>query len=263
MKVCWIGECEVKVDTKRIQKRLLEMAIAVKEIFERENIKYMIAYGTLLGAVRHGGFIPWDDDFDFFLFQEDYEKAVQALRRDLPEDLFLEDIESEPLYFHSWPHVKDLKSVTVFETYPQDNIYSHKGLSIDLYVAVKMDERDMALWRLKQNLAYRERLYARGIIDAKQFEQYNIQITAKIAEEEQSILQKAPLGEQYATLFDDRILYCDDLFPLKEYTFEGVPFLGPRNVDKVLTGFFGEYMELPPLEKRCSHFTSVVFLDGR
>ena len=55
------------MDIKRVQKRLLEMGTVIARILEKHDIPYMITFGTLLGAVRHHGFIPWDDDFDIFL----------------------------------------------------------------------------------------------------------------------------------------------------------------------------------------------------
>ena len=76
---------ENSFDIKRVQNRLLEMAKATAAILEKNNIPYQIAFGTLLGAVRHGGFIPWDDDFDFLLFDDSYDKATEALARELPQ----------------------------------------------------------------------------------------------------------------------------------------------------------------------------------
>ena len=121
------------IDIKRVQKRLLEIGKNIATILESNNIPYIITFGTLLGAVRHGGFIPWDDDFDFFLFDDIYDKAIELLRKNLPNDMFLEDEKSELKYFHGWAHVKDMNSEVYCEQFPQDNLYNHHGLSVDLY----------------------------------------------------------------------------------------------------------------------------------
>ena len=99
---------EYKIELSKVQKRLLEMGKVIAGILEHNDIPYMITFGTLLGAVRHKGFIPWDDDFDLFLFDDTYEKAMVVLEKELPSDMFLENSKSEPLYFHSYAHVKHL-----------------------------------------------------------------------------------------------------------------------------------------------------------
>ena len=248
------------MDIKRVQNRLLEMAVAIKDILENENIPYMITFGTLLGAVRHGGFIPWDDDFDFFLFQEDYDRAIHLLRQNLPWDMFVEDASSEPLYFHSWAHVKDLNTIAFCDQFPQDNIYSHKGLSIDLYVTVKMDERDIDAYRLKEDLLYRKRLYNTGVINEEKYLELKRILEEKIAAENTKRLQSPLLGEQLAMVMNERIMYCNEVFPLKEYAFERTSFLGPQNADAVLTRFYGDYMKVPPVSQQLAHYTSVLFL---
>ena len=144
-------------EVKRVQDRLLEMAKVIHNILEENGVPYFITFGTLLGAVRHGGFIPWDDDLDIFLFDETYEKAMSLLKNNLPDDMFLENADSEPLYFHDWAHVKDVNSKAVCQQYPQDNIYAHHGISIDLYRAVKMNEGDLDLYRALENKKYIDR----------------------------------------------------------------------------------------------------------
>ena len=109
------------------------VAKVAKEILEKHDIPYFITYGTLLGAVRHKGFIPWDDDFDFYLLDEYYNEAMDVLRNELPHDMFLENEDTEPLFFHGWAHVKDLNSVASCDLYPQDGHYAHHGISVDLY----------------------------------------------------------------------------------------------------------------------------------
>ena len=137
-----------KDDLKKVQNRLLEMAIAVRDILEENQVPYFITYGTLLGAVRHNGFIPWDDDFDFYLFDDSYDRAMTVLRNELPADMFLENWDSEPLYYHDWAHVKDLGSIVDYSLFPGDGCYSHKGVSIDLYRTTKIYEAEEKVYRL-------------------------------------------------------------------------------------------------------------------
>lgn len=248
---------------KKIQGRLLEMAIEIKSILEANDIPYMITFGSLLGAVRHGGFIPWDDDFDFFLFDESYDKAILCLRNSLPSDMFLEDSESEPLYFHSWAHVKDKLSVAICEQFPQDNVYAHKGLSIDLYKAIRMDERDIDLFRMKENLLYREREYHIGLLNKQKYELFKEDQEEKIHEEEDRIAKMSLMGDQLGMVVNERIMYLSEVFPLAQYCFEGTTFWGPRNADAVLRRFYGDYMKLPPEEKRHPHYDNVVFIDRK
>lgn len=63
------------------KKILLEMLAHFNQVCQENNIRYSLAYGTLLGAIRHQGFIPWDDDIDLFMLREDYEKLVQCWDR--------------------------------------------------------------------------------------------------------------------------------------------------------------------------------------
>lgn len=148
---------EYKNELNKVQKRLLEMGKVIAGILEHNDIPYMVTFGTLLGAVRHGGFIPWDDDFDLFLFDDTYEKAMMVLEKELPSDMFLENSKSEPLYFHSYAHVKDLGTVTSCRLFPQDGLYSHKGLSIDLYKAVPMKESELDKFIIQEHIKYLKR----------------------------------------------------------------------------------------------------------
>ncbi len=244
-------------DIARTQKRLLEMAKAIKDILEKNKINYIITYGTLLGAIRHKGFIPWDDDFDFILFNEDYSQAMEILRKQLPEDMFLEDEKSEPLFFHAWAHVKDNNSIAECDLYPQDNLYGHHGLLVDLYRAVKMDTSDIEVYRLKENLAYRKRLLERNIISNDSYQRLKDEIELKI---KQVMDQKpASRGEEYVVV-NGPDMKIEEIFPLKQYQFEDTLFWGPNQYDILLKKSYGDYMTLPPVEKRHPHYTNVQHL---
>lgn len=139
----------------QIHERLLRMAKAVVAVLEKYKIPYSLAYGTLLGAVRHKGFIPWDDDFDLWLFDDTYEIAIEYLRAEFPDDMFVEDSKTEPKYFHAWAHVKDLNTVVSgHRMHPHDTSYACKGLSLDLYRLWKMKECDLQNFLNEENRRY-------------------------------------------------------------------------------------------------------------
>ena len=80
---------------RKIQLIELEMLKEVDRICKKYNLQYYLAGGTLLGAVRHGGFIPWDDDLDIFLFRKDYEKLAEVIDKELDKRMFYQDWHKE------------------------------------------------------------------------------------------------------------------------------------------------------------------------
>lgn len=252
-------------DVKRVQSRLLEMAIKIRNVLEANNIPYLLAYGTLLGAVRHKGFIPWDDDFDFYLFEDSYQEGLDALRKYLPEDMFVEYFDSEPKYFHAWAHVKDRNSVVFSEMFPHDNLYQHKGISIDLYRLKRMKEEEEDLYRTEEYIKYLDRRNKYNYVDPAFYAEKMIKLQPAYLEAKKKYESfHGESREIYAALGNCGVrLYPDEVFPLKKYEFEGEYFLGPNNADVFLSMCFGDYMKLPPVEKRKSHFSSVEFLEKK
>lgn len=88
---------------EKLQKVELEMLIEVDRICRKNNIKYSIMYGTLLGAVRNSGFIPWDDDCDVVFKRDEYEKFFEACKKDLnTSKFFLQDHRTDPHYLFGY-----------------------------------------------------------------------------------------------------------------------------------------------------------------
>lgn len=250
-----------QIDIKRVQKVLLEMGTSVASILEANSIPYMITYGTLLGAVRHKGFIPWDDDFDFYLFDDTYDEAIEILRSELPKNMFLEDSKSEPLYFHGWAHVKDINSSVFHSLFPRDSLYKHKGISLDLYRTKKMMRSELDSYLNSENRSYILRLKEKGLIEDDEYNKRMLLLNENI-KNSLDFNEEDTEGFSLLPVYKCHFIRTEDIFPLKKYIFEDYEFWGPNNSKKFLTDIYGDYMQLPPEEKRIPHYSSVTFIDN-
>lgn len=240
----------------KVQNRLFEMGVVVTKILDKYNIKYLIIFGTLLGAVRHKGFIPWDDDFDIAIFDEDYSRAIATLRKELPNNLFLEDEKSEPLFFHAWAHVKDCRSIVNRKIYKQDDYYLHKGLMLDLYRIKKMKRSQVENYLNKENYNYILRRFNKGLMSKQEYDDRILKLNEKI-QEDNKILYKEDRDVFVSVYF---YFEFDDIIPLSLIKFENHMFFCPHKPNNVLKTVYDDYMTLPPKEKRISHFSSVEFI---
>jgi len=110
----------------------LEMLKEIERICEKNNIVYSIIGGTLLGAVRHGGFIPWDDDADVVMLRSEYDRFVQACSRDLDQERFyFQDMHHTPGY--RWGYGKIRKKGTLFLRQGQENMPYEQGIFVDIF----------------------------------------------------------------------------------------------------------------------------------
>ncbi|WP_270413102.1 LicD family protein [Ligilactobacillus ruminis] len=128
---------------KRIRTIDLEMLMEIDRICRKNNIKYSIMYGTLLGVVRHGGFIPWDDDCDVVFRRYEYEKFFEACKKDLDTDkFFLQDHRTDSWYLFGYGKLR--RNGTVFKRTGQEHIRQHGGLFIDLFILDNIPNGNMA-----------------------------------------------------------------------------------------------------------------------
>lgn len=246
-------------DVKQVQNRLLKMAVTVKTVLERESIPYFLSSGSLLGAVRHKGFIPWDDDLDFYLFSDTYEKALSALQNNLPDDMFLEYDVTEPKYFHDWAHVKCTKSLAYNALYPQDSCYTHKGLSIDLYKMTMMKRCDWPFFKHKKAIEYIDKRIKKGFIDEIEYAEKKSVFDNQLQNHVKSLVLNDNLI--FGSSVSRHIFKYEDILPLTEIMFEGETFKAPHHPEDFLAEIYGNYMKLPPEEERKPHYSSVIFLN--
>lgn len=233
------------------------MAKEICALLDANAIPYMIGFGTLLGSVRHGGFIPWDDDFDLILFEDTYEHAISLLENGLPDELSVENESTEPLYFHSWARVRDKNSVVEFNNTSDDaSLYTAKGLVVDLFCAKKIKKTSYYDFRLIEYLKMIDRKVAKGVIERSECDFYIEGFLEKYMEEAYS---HGDDREIYALPLPKGMICCEDVFPLKKYMFADTYFLGPNNGDSVLRYVYGDYMQQPPKDNEKSHYRKVIF----
>ena len=123
----------VSSETKALWKSMLDMVEEVDRICRKHNLKYFLIAGSLLGAIRHKGFIPWDDDFDIALFREDYNKLERILPKELPSNMFMQTLATDPGY--CTPHMKiRLLGTTAIQDFAINQRFCfNMGIFIDIF----------------------------------------------------------------------------------------------------------------------------------
>lgn len=250
-------------DIKKVQCRLLEMAICVRDILDKNEIPYFLAFGTLLGAVRHGGFVPWDDDLDLFLFDESYDRAMEVLEREMPEEFVVHSRKNDPLYFKAWTSVRDTKTDVVDAgLYHADHArLGYQCLALDLYRMKKMPRYYVPFYKIDEAVVFFQRKLETGLIDQATHDKEIESLEASRAQLMENRSEEDDETEVFAFMITlRRPFLIDEILPLKEFTFEGVSFKGPANSDAVLTSSYGDYLNLPKYADRKPHHTKVTFM---
>lgn len=117
---------------EEIKKEELRILIAFRNFCDERNLKYVLAYGTLLGAVRHKGFIPWDNDIDVMMLREDYEKLIKLYPENL-EDTWLLSYRKDPDYIYPFTKIVSKRTYVREENTQEKLAYKKMGIWIDIF----------------------------------------------------------------------------------------------------------------------------------
>lgn len=244
---------------RKAQLRMLEILIEVDKICKKHNISYWLDGGTLLGAVRHGGFIPWDDDLDIAILRKDYEKLRKILPKELPEQFVFEDWKNNKNFSMKHAKVRDKNS------YFEDPSWKEKDCLQGIYIDIFPKEKVIShKWRKKIDYFY-GRVFRRlhGFNDSKVefFIACLIWIpsycAASISQMFSNLFGKDNLGQPFGGIAMYHICKKSTIFPLKNILFESMTFPAPNNEHQYLTYQYGNYMQIPPEEKRAIHATKI------
>lgn len=260
-------------EIEKVQQKSLEMLKLFIDVCEKLNLKYYLIAGTLLGAVRHNGFIPWDDDVDVGMPREDYEKFLEKAQELLPENYFVQTCFTDPEFPANFAKIRN-SNTTFIETSVKNCKINH-GVYIDIFPLDwnAPSGKDLKKFNFKNfyyKMAIAKKFYVKGFVRKLKLIAVNV-ITlftpsSKALKKRDNLLKSNKKSKYLAN-------YCGawgvkEITPAEWYgegiemEFEGIKAIVPSNYKAWLTQVYGNYMQLPPIEKRVTHhFTEVIDLD--
>lgn len=250
------------------QLRMLEMLKYIDNVCSQHDIKYWLSSGTLLGAVRHGGFIPWDDDVDIEMSRKDYIKLINILKYDIKEGYALQVHSTDKNFFWPFAKIRDLNSVIVEPTKngrEKGTNYKYKGIYIDIFQLerncvplMKISERYMAVIH-KLSEFKNDNLGIKYTFENILFYCFKWLIVPFFRLLAALFASKEKIYHTFGVpFFKCRII--NDVFPLGEIYFEGFKFNSPNDSHSYLKRIYGEnYMLLPELNSVKSHVNKIHF----
>lgn len=255
---------------KKLHQYMVDVLMEIDRICEKYSLTYFIIGGTLLGAVRHNGFIPWDDDLDIVMPRTDYEKFSEICKDELDNRFYLHCIENDPDYPMPMPKVKIQN--TVFEQSTHVNSSMQKGIYVDIF-PLDNANKEKSLFQSAQAVLQGSLGAIRGaklgIYNKREFSPINRlaymllhNFSNVTLEKWQRRIQKWNKNEhsEYFVNFASGYGYRKQTikksvyYPVRKLEFEGKLFSAPNDYDFFLRRIYGDkYMELPPPEKRVTH----------
>lgn len=246
---------------RRQQMRMLEMLQYVDSVCTKHNIRYWLCGGTLLGAVRHGGFIPWDDDLDIAMLKEDYKKFVKVMENEKSDNYVLQTHKTDPNYYSPHTKLRDTHSY-LKENHPLDTHYKYHGIFIDIFVLEPSSSYLLAsIPELFRILIYHANKIKPELC-RKILTKFLYCFAFRLVSPCLSALGRIGAGNQLRIVhgsFYRNPCYSTDIFPLNSLKFEGLSFPVPHNCDGYLRKIYGDYMKLPDLSKIKKHLIRIEF----
>lgn len=260
-------------DLRRLQLLELDLLKEFDRVCRKHGIVYAISSGTMLGAVRHKGFIPWDDDADISMLREEYEKFVSVADELDPEICYFQDHSTDPEY--RWGYAKLRRTGTQYVRIGQEHLKCRTGIFVDVFPLD--DVPNSKIGRIVQRercFVTRKLMYSEvgRLSDSESsFMRWFYSVLAKVPVEYAfSRLEKYSRRSKNDTPNVVRTLMFDALgkkakklpenmrfgrpkrwfLDVAEYEFEGCMLFGPKEYDEYLKFKYGDYMKIPPEDKR-------------
>lgn len=269
-----------RYDIRKTQLIELDILLEFDRVCRKNNLSYFLDSGTALGAVRHGGFIPWDDDIDVGMFREDYDKLVGYAYKDIGRDFFFQTIDTDPGCPCLFAKIR--KNGTCYLENNKEGMKMHTGIWIDIFPYDNITDNPKEQLRVARKMNWLLTLFSLKKIPHK--ETNNGQNPVKYAL--LSFARRAvhlflqPLSDSFFIASIKRVIRDNEkcegcvtcyyfisyngvdnpiifkkekLVPLTEIEFEGDTFWAVNDTNYYLRVLYGDYMKMPPKEMRYGH----------
>ena len=266
----------------KLRKIQLEILDEIDRVCKKNDIKYFLSGGTLLGAVRHGGFIPWDDDIDIAMSREDYDKFCSLDSSEFGDEFLLNCFKTNKKC--NYPFAKLVRKNTNFIEMQNVGAPSSRfdGIWVDVFPLdevcgigeplqeknKKIHERYLTLINIKNNTNYyrnskiKKKIYHFILLFVPmKFLKFKLEKAVTSESKKEGAKYLCSYSTVYSIVTDTHAK--DIIFPLKTIKFEGKEYPCMNNNDQYLKNMYGDYMKLPPEnERRTHHPYYIKFPDG-
>lgn len=260
---------EMTID--EVKQEQLEILDFVANFCEANGIKYWIDSGTLLGAIRHKGYIPWDDDIDVGMLRDDYDRFLELFNQQNSNYRFV-CIENTPSFY--LPHGKVCNNTTIF--YEPDENGNKLSVNIDIFVYDNAPDDEKELNKMYDLRDKYRKIYTfkntkrfKGRNPLRGFAKYALKFVYKILYPNVNVELMVKNSKKYSNKQTNNVgnftaytrMVCNKrvFSDFVDVEFEGKYYKAPIGYDEWLRSFYGDYMQLPPEEKRVSHHTYKAF----
>lgn len=248
---------------RRHQLRMLDILIEIDRICKKHDIAYWLSSGTLIGAMRHNGFIPWDDDIDIEMMRKDYLRLMKILPAELPDWLAIQTDETDPDFFYFYAKIRDRHS-RLTETVDYGKNWKEQGIYIDIF---PMERHPIWLHKLTElSIGHTYKIWRTSHDKKKSIKKirciflFNKHIIYPALRLLCRLIKDKTITSGMGIPFHNP-RYADEIFPLTTHEFEGIQFPVPGNTDAHLRHIYGDYMRLPDLDKLAPHVKDLDFYD--
>ncbi len=241
-----------RMSTKEAQKVMFDILCEFDEVCKKHNLTYWLDHGTLLGAVRHKGFIPWDDDLDVTMPREDYEKFLHIAQKELPKNRFLQYKKTDKQCVIYFSKIRDNDSCFIDAWEESRNVKYHQGIYIDIFPLNKIKYHRGREFFYK-NLVFLSKLFYNRYWRIEWITAFLVRTINKLHNQNGDFVVSGGEAMHYVIHVPEDMIY-----PLGYIEFEGENFPAPKNIDGYLKSIFGsDYMSLPASEKRKVHSVGI------
>jgi len=249
-------------ELRQAQLIMLDMLIEFDAICKKHSLKYWLDSGTLLGAVRHKGFIPWDDDIDLSMPVEDYRKFKEIAQDELSDKIFFQTKETDPNFKFDYMKLRSNRA-SIVEFHEEGRYVGyHQGVFVDIFPMLTLPNTEFhrAFYEDAFKLIRDVSAISLHTPNGKEHPRVRQALLEAVNEMHEG-WDKENIKVIYSGKMPDVAAWfdIDEMFPLSTIEFEGFKFFAPKNPRHYLGEIYSfNYMELPSLDKRTTHALEIM-----